>query len=625
MAHSRSRFSVAVALCAVGVSASACNGKVTVLAPDPGAPSGLLEDPESTQQQQSGRVDLLFAIDNSKSMDDASSMRSKQVNLARSAARLVERLVHPLCRDASGASTGASVEDALGAATCPAGGTLEFQPVRDLHVGVLSSSLGNFGNTGELAVCTGDIVSDHAQLVSRGIGDRPIEPNGFLAYGPGSGQNAYTNATELSESLSALVQNTGSGCGIEAQLESLYQFLTAPDPWATIDVVDGVGAATYAGSNDTVLVQRRAFLRPDSLVSIVMLTDEDDASIDPLSIGGAGRLYAARSFPNGNQRNFDATFTAARGTSACEAEPTSASCTSCAYAFNSPPTPEVAADPNCRTQESAYYGADDDDINARFFDMKRRYGVEPRYPISRYARALSRFVLPGRAEEHDEEGTYLPDAGTCRNPLFASALPAGGSEELCNLPAGPRNRSLVYFSVLGGAPNELLGPDQRDADGRLGEDSWEKLLGRDFASYDRTGIDPRMLQSITPRPGRPGPGAPDAEPSDPGNLTHRDWYTNKRDLQFACTYLLPDELIGTAADNRTCDAGSDSPLCEPGGPGLDRRQIRSQAHPTPRPFAVAKALGRQATVASICPADPTVGYGPALDALVDRMAAGLIK
>ena len=45
------------------------------------------------------------------------------------------------------------------------------------------------------------------------------------------------------------------------------------------------------------LEQRRAFLRPDSALVVVMVTDEDDSAVDPLAVDGQGWAFMAKSFP----------------------------------------------------------------------------------------------------------------------------------------------------------------------------------------------------------------------------------------------------------------------------------------------------------------------------------------
>jgi hypothetical protein len=79
------------------------------------------------------KVDLLFDIDNSASMGD------KQDYLVQAVPNLITRLVTPNCVDANGMNYGPSSADGNG--TC-AQGTVEFPPVHDMHIGVLSTSLG---------------------------------------------------------------------------------------------------------------------------------------------------------------------------------------------------------------------------------------------------------------------------------------------------------------------------------------------------------------------------------------------------------------------------------------------------------------------------------------------------
>src|SRR6185295_3558490 len=79
--------------------------------------------------------------------------------------------------------------------------------------------------------------------------------------------------------VSAQVQAAGErGCGYEASLESWYRFLIDPEP---ISEVSNNGQFSVRGPvNDLVLRQRADFMRPDSVLAIVMLTDENDCSIN---------------------------------------------------------------------------------------------------------------------------------------------------------------------------------------------------------------------------------------------------------------------------------------------------------------------------------------------------------
>ena len=88
----------------------------------------------------------------------------------------------------------------------------------------------------------------------------------------------------------ALVVGTGDlGCGLEAQLESWYRFLVQPDPYDWIGFTsDSPPQAALVSVDATLLKMRHDFLRPDSLVVIIQLTDEEDSWSDPQWIGGYG-------------------------------------------------------------------------------------------------------------------------------------------------------------------------------------------------------------------------------------------------------------------------------------------------------------------------------------------------
>src|SRR4051812_2233795 len=81
------------------------------------------------------KIDLLFMIDNSQSMGD------KQTLLSKAVPQLVNRLVVPRCVNANGeVKTRASQVE-----PCPAGFTPEFRAVEDIHIAVITSSLGAHG------------------------------------------------------------------------------------------------------------------------------------------------------------------------------------------------------------------------------------------------------------------------------------------------------------------------------------------------------------------------------------------------------------------------------------------------------------------------------------------------
>lgn len=618
------------------------------------------------------KVDLVLAIDNSASMGD------KQKFLAKAVPALVRRLTSPTC-----VPRGQGVAD--DEHVCPnSGDDVEFRPIKDIHVAVITSSLGGFGSSS----CADDpnapagsrMLNDHALPSARGVDasgtavEVPMEEGNFLAWLPDvpenatkpKAQNPYTTAEALGTAVANLVRGAGEkGCGLEAQLESVYRFLMQPDPWESVARVGR--SAQYVGVDNKLLAARKKFLRPDSLVAVLMLTDEDDSSVDPVSIGGAGFAFMESNFPidtelippevvnsPGRMRENNAAFgggtTAPRATSVCESEPLSRMCTSCAFkyactqnGFDESECTKLKQDLSCN-ENNGFHTQQTDSLNVRFHRMKARYGLDPQYPIARYIAGFTRAVVPNRLGEHDSSGNYVDDVNGlhgCTNPLFAKTLPDGavalasdadanaanasGKLDFCRLPRGTRDPGHVFFAIVGGVPNELLRGDSDEAVAEgLSEAMWSRILGKDPLKYDFSGIDPRMFQSIEPRSGRPGPGSKDSEGDDPLNMTHRDWNSGHADLQYACTFPLPPDMQRAGGD---CYGNSDAPLCAKDRPVSEvRTQIRAKAYPTIRELALAKAMGNQGVVASLCPqrtagaeGDPLYGYNPAMLSLVDRL------
>jgi len=620
-----------IGLLAVMVAASACLSR-----PVGSTPPNVKENFTTERKQRSvDKVDLLFMIDNSASMGD------KQEILAEAVPVLLERLLRPKCvslrsgRPEPGAVLAdprKSVKQNYG---CPEGTEPEFRPITDMHIGVVSSSLGGFGGTQCAPGSQGYTPrsNDGGKLVALN-GTAPAQdaqPTGFLAWFPESEENqdstrhppprskAFGDTQVLANSFQAIVRGVGQdGCGLEAQLESWYRFLIQPDPWLQV-TKDSGGKADLGASDEvdyTVLKQRAEFLRPDSLVAVILLTDEDDSSVDPLAFGGQGWTFMN-------------TTPQKRATTACAEDPASAACTSCAYE-------SAKSDPACQTNEG-FYAPQEDDVNARFGHqlLKRRYGVDPQYPLSRYVMGLTKPKVPNRAAEHRVTSNgatrtisaYDREAANCTNPLYAATLPTKEGDELCNLPAGIRSPDLVFFAVVGGVPPELLHFDPNDPEkSRIVDEDWTKILGSKPEAYDFTGIDPHMVQSRLPRPGLP---APSAERGNNGTDAYhgREWDTANRDLQYACTFALQSPRACSIGDN-SCDCADPArnpPLC---GTALGV-QVRAKAYPTIREFMVARALGEQGVIASLCAnlnvprADDRYGYNPAVISIVDRLKNAL--
>lgn len=620
----------------------------------------------TVKQQAVDKVDILLAIDNSASMGD------KQAILKTAIPDLVKGLLNPNCIDSSGKATGAVADPGKPReAQCPAGTEPEFKPVVDMHVGIVSSSLGAFGAATQGCANDKEHQNDKARLLSRTKqgGSQQVEAGNYLAWFPKVPANdgkpapakGIGDQTQFINAIQDLVVGVDQiGCGLEAQLESMYHFLIQPDPWDTINITQkgDFKVANYAGLDETILAQRKDFLRPDSLVAIIMVTDEDDSSSDPLSVSGQGWVFMDPNFPNSPQARpgGNAGTTAPRGTQACATNPTSADCTSCAF---------KKSDPACQ-DNGGYYGADDDSLNVRFQRMKRRYGLDPQYPLTRYINGLKSRKIPDRNSEHatNGSGAYVGTT-SCTNPLFAKDLPGSAAEAiqkvnaktadgktltdeqrlaagLCNLTPGPRTPDLVYFAMLGGAPNSLL------FDGAYGDQpkpkakvNFRELVGNDPLAYDYSGIDPHMDQSIEPRASLPAPDAIGKNGSD--QIHGREWDTKKGDLQYSCTFPLEAPLAAprdcsASAASCDCDGVLSPPLCSTNKGG--KEQIRAKAYPTIRQYTVAKGLGEQGIVASLCPlvdskgklfpdkngdgsANPFFGYRPAVASIIDRLKNAL--
>jgi hypothetical protein len=251
-----------------------------------------------------------------------------------------------------------------------------------LHIGVISTSLGGFGV--DCKAAPGRIDDDKAHLLARGPSGQPVAAAGdlqVLAWYPdvASNQNKQrhpdppvpktTNIGDLESSFQALVTGVGdNGCGIEAQLESVYRFLVDASPPESVVVQDG--KPTFGAVDRALLEQRAKFLRPDSLVVVVMLTDEEDASVDPESFSGTGWRFVQNSpLP--------------RATSTCARDANAKECTSCSF---------EPSDPACSTN-GGLFSAEEDQLNVRFHRMKPRYGVDPRFPVQRYVDAFSEKTL----------------------------------------------------------------------------------------------------------------------------------------------------------------------------------------------------------------------------------------
>jgi len=556
------------------------------------------------------KLDLLFMIDGSIGMAE------KQARLARAVPLLLHRFTNPWCVvDGNHVTVSADADG-----NC-AEGKLEFQPIRDVHVGVISSSLGDRGSgdvcsDAQAQLNGGDnFYNDRAQLIPT---QRPnLGDQDFLIWGAGS-TDADGFASDTAAQLTAVDEK---GCGYEAQLESWYRFLVDPSPIAT-STNDGQNAVRGA-VNSVVLDERARFLRPDSAVMIVMLSDENDCSI--LDENGSQGWLVGYKGGAGSGNNWRMP----RATSACAQNPDDPCCRPCASGF------PVAAgcptdDQDVACKQSNSLKPNEDSMNLRCFQQKQRFGIDLLYPTSRYVAALQAPMIDPRMT-----GQLVP------NPLFMPD--ADGTP--------PRDRSLVFLTGIVGVPWQDVGrADTIAADQPLqfleGADlgitgRWDVILGDPDNQVPPS--DPFMVESIDPRKtgamdpiGGVAITPPSSTELNPINGHEQDVLDARDDLQFACIYprepvLSPEDCT---ANPDVCDCNADefdkhSPVCDGVTATSDGSQTYGKAYPALRELQVLKDLGGNGLVTSICPKSTTtddpaadLGYGlnPAVRAIGDTLA-----
>jgi hypothetical protein len=525
--------------------------------------------------------------------------------------------------------------------------------VSDINIGIVSSSLGDVGAN---VACPADPSAvkykpDQADMghlmgsLSRGVGTG-ANAQGFLQWRVG-GANP-TDPEAFSSNVQQEVSAVGEdGCGWEAQLESWYRFLIDPVPYKQLARVQCAGSASAAPNcvqpatsadnrillDDTLLAQRAAFLRDDSLVAIIMLSDENDCSAQV-----------------GNQTwvvfNIEDTRPMFKGSSVCTVDPNDKCCYSC------PLTPPAGCqvDPACSAdaQNINRLAPELDGQNLRCFDQKRRFGISFLYPTQRYVNALTQFELCWNALDLSTEGCSAEDLRP--NPLFE----------------GGRLPSAVFLTGIVGVPWQIIqaGVDpygrpiaandlrfKSYAELTL-DQTWDQILGSPGVAWQpatatrpEVSSSPRIpptLPQMVESPAFPRPGVVVGNPingrdydTGQGTVTQEGGTPRADDLQYACIFPLSPardcSTLNPNYDNCDCYQGVfDRPLCEqtPGVSAAGTTQYWGKAYPGSRELEVLKGFGEKTTnsiVASICarnvdrPADPDFGYRPAVSAIIERL------
>jgi hypothetical protein len=508
------------------------------------------------------KVDLLFVVDNSGSMAD------KQDALAKRIPQLMKLL------------TQIGVDPITGGAP----------KIVDLHVAVITSSLGSQG-TSACDPATFPHADDRAHLMPR-AGDVP--PATGYAYATATSADPVAVAcptltpaapirwvldpardptaelkgadglVTLEAAVSCAVLSAAQdGCGYEMPLEAMYRFLADPSPALTREVQCTKNAAgdqcasnliQAVGYDGALVAQRAAFLRPDSLLAIVLITDENDSSLRATGMNWLPWAYAQGAMPHGFTpcANVPDDFEFADDADVQRLYDLH-KCSSCWQSLSDP-----SKDPNCSLPwASSPLDGDVDGRNLRAFHQVQRFGYDFLYPTSRYVDALTK-------------STVVDDAGLVRpNPIFAG---------------GQRTRGQVLLAGIVGAPPALVN-DTSGYPKQLAAADWQKLV-----SADTTLRDLHMIESIAPRPGLPKyAGDPTIDTANGGERDIPDG----NDLQYAClgpVTTIPEspllcKMPGDEARNPACVAGGGS---------------RIRAYPALRPLRVIRGVGNAGYVASIC-------------------------
>jgi hypothetical protein len=521
------------------------------------------------------KVDLLIVVDNSTSMED------KQSELGSRIPTLITSLINP---PSSGGSGGMAASG-----------------VADLHVGIITSSLGSFGTSA--CPSTGAHENDHGHLLprsgevpagSKAVAAAPLSWVVDAAHGTGiytGSGGAGPGTGTVSGDTTAVVQSAGDdGCGYEAGLEAAYHFLADPNPYQTAAAKCTAGSSgdscsggiTVSGTDTELLNERKAFLRPDSLLSVILLTDEDDGSLNPSGQNWIPWALGPASMPH--------------GWASCATVPDSVedngliesmyNCWSCIQSGK-------GGDANCKTAwPTMTTNVEADGKNNRQVQQVQKYGYEFLWPTSRYVAGFTNTKVVGS------------DGMLGTNPIFQG---------------GNRTQDLVIVAAITGVPEDLVANADHSIK-TLSSADWAKITSDDHSVRDY-----RMIEGAPPRTGAPkykGGGDLSADPyngTSPfrnGNGGDRD-ILNGDDLQYACI----QERSSTSTNNDCVDAAqaAKNPLCVADASGGTYTQKYYKAYPGLRQLRLVQALGTSGFAASICAKD----YSPAIQGILTKIQAAL--
>jgi hypothetical protein len=212
------------------------------LAPiEPCTVSGVVD---RANKQGVDEVDLLFMIDNSSSMTEEQDLLAAQLPI------LAQVL-------------------AAGELELENGEKRTFTPVRSLHLGVISSDMGLSGANTILKACE-DARGDDGKLLTNGLRGCQLTTNAggnHLSFTKGE-----TDVATLGDEFACISTLGIAGCGLEQQLEAMLKAVTP----GTQAIFSGGSTGHGDGFN-------AGFLRSNSVLALIAVTDEEDCSIPDTS------------------------------------------------------------------------------------------------------------------------------------------------------------------------------------------------------------------------------------------------------------------------------------------------------------------------------------------------------
>jgi len=196
-------------------------------------------DPVDPPPPSATRVDLLFVVDNSNSMAEEQRILTEQIEF------MVRRLVDPVGDPETGALPRAA---------------------DDIHVGVISTDMGTGGYT--IMTCANPMLGDDGALQNIGrhrgcsdsysASDCPMAECPWLSHTEARPDDGtLPGDPPLWDDFGCIATLGTGGCGFEQQLEASLVALTTQAEAGRIN---------------------EGFLRPDSVLGVIYLTDEDDCS-----------------------------------------------------------------------------------------------------------------------------------------------------------------------------------------------------------------------------------------------------------------------------------------------------------------------------------------------------------